>query len=109
MFPPALPINATPNAFCAALEAVQPPEDIPLRAEREAARRDYLAWSGAVPEHPGAVQMAELVEALNALPANAVVTNGAGNYAAWLHRYRRVRSFGAQLAPASGSMGWMSR
>jgi acetolactate synthase-1/2/3 large subunit len=33
------------------------------------------------------------------------VTNGAGNYASWLHRYIRYRPT-MQLAPTSGSMGY---
>jgi acetolactate synthase-1/2/3 large subunit len=40
------------------------------------------------------------------LPEDAVVTNGAGNYAAFLHRYYRFRRHGTQLAPTSGSMGY---
>jgi acetolactate synthase-1/2/3 large subunit len=41
-----------------------------------------------------------------ALPEDAIVTNGAGNYAAWLHRYFTFKRFGTQLAPTSGSMGY---
>ncbi|NBT33767.1 MAG: thiamine pyrophosphate-binding protein, partial [Rhodobacteraceae bacterium] len=33
-------------------------------------------------------------------------TNGAGNYAAWLHRYFEYKGFRTQLAPTSGSMGY---
>ncbi|MFD2439126.1 thiamine pyrophosphate-dependent enzyme [Paracoccus kondratievae] len=40
------------------------------------------------------------------LPQDAIITNGAGNYAAFLHRYYRFRRFGTQLAPTSGSMGY---
>ena len=40
------------------------------------------------------------------LPENAIVTNGAGNYAGWLHRYYRWRGWRTQLAPTSGSMGY---
>jgi acetolactate synthase-1/2/3 large subunit len=40
------------------------------------------------------------------LPPDAIVTNGAGNYATWVHRYFRFRRFGTQLAPTSGSMGF---
>jgi len=40
------------------------------------------------------------------LPANAILCNGAGNYAGWLHRFYRYRSHGTQLAPTSGSMGY---
>jgi len=41
-----------------------------------------------------------------ALPADTVVTNGAGNYAAWAHRYYRYPNFGSQVAPTSGAMGY---
>ena len=40
------------------------------------------------------------------LPVDAVVTNGAGNYAIWPGRFLRFRRFGTQLAPTSGSMGF---
>ncbi len=40
------------------------------------------------------------------LPKDAILTNGAGNYATWLHRYHRFNAFGTQLAPTSGSMGY---
>jgi acetolactate synthase I/II/III large subunit len=40
------------------------------------------------------------------LPGNAIVCNGAGNYAIWVHRYYRYRQFRTQLAPTSGSMGY---
>jgi acetolactate synthase-1/2/3 large subunit len=42
----------------------------------------------------------------NTLPHDSIITNGAGNYAAFLHRYYRFRQFGTQLAPTSGSMGY---
>ena len=40
------------------------------------------------------------------LPDDAIVTNGAGNYAAWLHRFFEHRQFRTQLAPQSGAMGY---
>ncbi len=40
------------------------------------------------------------------LPEDAVLTNGAGNYSAWVHRYHQYQKFGSQLAPTSGSMGY---
>jgi acetolactate synthase-1/2/3 large subunit len=106
VYQPALAIHASPAAFAAALEAVQPPQTLPWEAGTATARADYLSWSGVVPAHPGAVQMGEVVAALNALPADAIVTNGAGNYSSWFHRFQRVRSYGSQLAPISGSMGY---
>jgi acetolactate synthase-1/2/3 large subunit len=47
------------------------------------------------------------VEWLDAhLPADAIVTNGAGNYATWMHRVFRYGGGRRQLAPYSGSMGY---
>jgi acetolactate synthase-1/2/3 large subunit len=40
------------------------------------------------------------------LPEDAIITNGAGNYAIWVHRFYRYRRFGNQLAPTNGSMGY---
>jgi acetolactate synthase-1/2/3 large subunit len=40
------------------------------------------------------------------LPADAILCNGAGNYAAWIHRFFRFRRFSHHIAPASGSMGY---
>ncbi|MFC7703093.1 thiamine pyrophosphate-binding protein [Plastorhodobacter daqingensis] len=71
-----------------------------------AARADYEAWTQPVPT-PGAVQLEQVMRWLSDhLPEDAIVTNGAGNYAAFLHRYYRARAFPAQLAPTSGSMGY---
>ena len=56
---------------------------------------------------PGSLQLAEIVAWLrNALPDDAIVANGAGNFTVWLHRFFRYRRFGTQLAPVSGSMGY---
>ena len=40
------------------------------------------------------------------LPSDVVITNGAGNYTAWAHRYFRYQNFGSQVAPTSGAMGY---
>jgi acetolactate synthase-1/2/3 large subunit len=41
-----------------------------------------------------------------ALPADTILCNGAGNYAAWIHRYYRFRQFATHIAPTSASMGY---
>jgi len=75
-------------------------------AWRAAARADYEAWQRPK-DTPGTVQMERIVAWLSEhLPEDAVVTNGAGNYAAFLHRYFRFKRRGTQLAPTSGSMGY---
>jgi acetolactate synthase-1/2/3 large subunit len=40
------------------------------------------------------------------LPDDVIITNGAGNYTAWAHRYHRYKCFGSQVAPTSGAMGY---
>ncbi|MFT0860592.1 thiamine pyrophosphate-binding protein [Ancylobacter sp. G4_0304] len=106
VYQPTLAINASPAAFAAALEGVQPPNAIGWRAWREAARADYLAWTEEPPANPGPVQMATLVKWLRDLPVDSTICNGAGNFAIWLHRFHRFCAFGSQLAPTSGSMGY---
>lgn len=70
------------------------------------ARKSYEAWQEPVPT-PGAVKMELVIQHLSqVLAEDAIVTNGAGNYAAWLHRYYRYKSYRTQLAPTSGSMGY---
>ncbi len=55
----------------------------------------------------GAVNLSEIFSNLAALcPDEPIVANGAGNFAAWLHRFHKHRSFGTQLAPTSGAMGY---
>jgi acetolactate synthase-1/2/3 large subunit len=70
------------------------------------ARADFLAWT-ARRETPGKVQMWDIVDWLDKhLPEDAILTNGAGNYATWLHRFHRYTVFRTQLAPTSGAMGY---
>jgi acetolactate synthase-1/2/3 large subunit len=40
------------------------------------------------------------------LPDDTIVTNGAGNYATWFHRFFPLRRYRTQLAPTSGAMGY---
>lgn len=56
---------------------------------------------------PGAVTLEDVVTTVSALlPENGIVTNGAGNYAQWVHRYFQFKGFRTGLAPTSGSMGY---
>lgn len=107
VYQPALAIHASPNAFAASLEGLEPPREIKWHEWRKAARADYLAWSEEIPPNPGDVQMGTIVRWLRAkLPADAILCNGAGNFSVWLHRFYRYPQFGTQLAPVSGSMGY---
>ena len=106
LYRPTLAINASPTAFAAALEGVQQPNEIPWAGEAEKANAAYRAWIEPV-ENPGAVQMSRIIAWLNErLPEDAIIANGAGNYAGWVHRFYRFRRYGTQLAPTSGTMGY---
>jgi acetolactate synthase I/II/III large subunit len=107
VYRPALAINATPTAFAAALETVHPPQSIPWAGAAAQGHAEYLAWSDkpapiAGTFHPGEV----MIGLRDVLPPDAIICNGAGNYATWVHRYHRFTKFGTQLAPTSGSMGY---
>jgi acetolactate synthase-1/2/3 large subunit len=84
---------------------------LPKSAGREAqvkeAREDYIRHTTPGPQRGDAVDLAYVIHHLSeTLPADAIVTNGAGNYTVWIHRYFRHRGFRAQLAPTSGAMGY---
>jgi acetolactate synthase-1/2/3 large subunit len=107
VYQPMLRIQATPAGLGRGLSSLAPARDLPWHDETRQARADFLAWTDTPPKLPGALQYGDLMLWLrDRLPANAIVTNGAGNYTIWVQRFLRYRSFGSQLAPISGSMGY---
>ncbi|OGA17156.1 MAG: thiamine pyrophosphate-binding protein [Betaproteobacteria bacterium RIFCSPLOWO2_02_FULL_66_14] len=100
-----LPINSGMAQFVAALQPLKV-EGARWQAWTREAREDYEAW--AEPKAmPGDVQLGEIVSWLSeTLPEDAIVTNGAGNFAVWLNRHFRYKRSRTQLAPTSGSMGY---
>jgi acetolactate synthase-1/2/3 large subunit len=102
-----LAICAAPEEFVAALASLDVPA-APAWAERtKTMHAAYLAWSTPPKAGPGAVQMGPIMEWIEAnTPKDTIFTNGAGNYATWLHRFHRFQAFNTQAAPTSGSMGY---
>jgi acetolactate synthase-1/2/3 large subunit len=103
----ALPINSNYEEFVFALRGLKTPS---WKEQAQSAHADYLAWNKTIPM-PGALHYGEVIAWLSQnLPADAVVTNGAGNFASWLHRHFQYRGWQGgqrtQLAPTSGSMGY---
>jgi acetolactate synthase-1/2/3 large subunit len=104
IYAPDLGINATPGSFLEALLACAPALDFGALAKE--ARSQYEAWSAKPPAGVGKVTMSSVISHFrDMLDGSEIVTNGAGNYASWLHRFLRYRP-GMQLAPTSGSMGY---
>jgi acetolactate synthase-1/2/3 large subunit len=101
-----LAIPAGMNAFARAAAAMPPVQRRPWAALTEAAHAEELAWR-APTTIPGRLQLGEVVTWLrDQLPPDAILTNGAGNYAIWANRHFAYRRLGTQLAPTSGSMGY---
>jgi acetolactate synthase-1/2/3 large subunit len=72
----------------------------------EQARADYSA-NLQHPKLPGDLEFAEVMAHLRErLPGDAVLTNGAGNYTVWAHRFYEFRQPHTQLAPCAGAMGY---
>ena len=69
-------------------------------------RKDYLAFRKPT-SAPGGVNMSKVIEHVTAaMPKDTVLTNGAGNYTAWAHRFHKHCAYRTQVAPTSGSMGY---
>jgi acetolactate synthase-1/2/3 large subunit len=104
-----LPIAAGAREFAAMLDGL--PGDAAALAARWSAwladaRADYAAWR--VPRaQPGTLDYPRCVLHMDAtLPPDAILTNGAGNFATPVHRFHRHRRHKTQLAPTSGAMGY---
>jgi len=107
VYRPDLAICAAPDDFVAALEGLAP-KAAPRWAARTAAMHEaYLKWSTPPMTGPGDVQMGPIMAWIEEnTPEDTIFTNGAGNYATWVHRFHRFRRFATQAAPTSGSMGY---
>jgi acetolactate synthase I/II/III large subunit len=107
VYRPTLAINASPDAFAEAFAKTEPEAAPDWSIETERLHGWYLDWSTPPETGPGAVQMGPIMAYLEeALPDDAIITNGAGNYATWVHRFHRFRRYATQGAPTSGSMGY---
>jgi acetolactate synthase-1/2/3 large subunit len=92
--------------IAAALATLKAPATLTWADSTREAHAAYLAWRMPCPM-PGEVQLGEIMAQLRTrLPLDAIVTNGAGNYASWLHRHFSYRHYRSQLAPTSGAMGY---
>ncbi len=102
-------VQAAMACAAKALESLAAPVSVPWASETAQAQADYQANLTALPVEP--LDMAVVVKTVQRLaPSNSVFTNGAGNFAGWLHRYFQYPSLAehgrTQLAPTSGAMGY---
>ena len=103
VYRPALPILSGMEQFAAAVRD--------LRVEPRwhdwttAARSDYEEWRQHTPM-PGPLDLGDCVAHMRERVPDAIVTNGAGNFSTWAHRFWRWHDYPSQLAPTSGAMGY---
>ncbi len=106
VYQPMLAINAAPETMARALAAEPWTQDENWLQQAYTAHSEFEAFSKPVTVGEG-VNLSEVFSWLDKnLPADAIMCNGAGNYAAWLHRFYRHKAFKTQLAPTSGAMGY---
>ena len=107
-------ICATMNAAARSLEVLSAPPELPWVGWTAACQADYRAnidtANGGI-VLPGTLDLPAMMDTLwRLLPEDAVLTNGAGNFASWLHRFYRYRGLArghkTQLAPTVGAMGY---
>ena len=105
VYRPDFALNCSPENFCAALKTVKMHAQYD-RANLKAAHDEYLAFSSPVMV-VGDLQLAHIMDSLpKSIPRDSIITNGAGNFATWVHRFYPYGAYKTQLAPANGSMGY---
>ncbi len=101
-----LPICADMSEFCEMAADWSDPELVRFSAGEEA-HREWLEWTDPKPRDGVKLDLGPCVKAMrDALPANTIICNGAGNFSGWWHRYWHYGAQPTQLAPTSGTMGY---
>jgi acetolactate synthase-1/2/3 large subunit len=105
VFRPSYALNCSPKLFVEALTH----STHHLKADKlhdQQARQDQVDFMQPIPII-GDIQLANIFAELpKYIPKDAILTNGAGNFSTWLHRFYPYGGFRTQLAPANGSMGY---
>lgn len=106
VYHPDLAIISNMEPFASAVQSLPVKGEAHRKTWVTSARADYEAFIKPT-TIPGNVQYGEIIQSLRArLPDETIITNGAGNYAIWVHRFWQYRRYRTQLAPTSGSMGY---
>lgn len=107
VFQPDLMVHATPSNFSLALGDLERVGNPVWLEQTQQGHKDYLEFSGPVQAPLQGVDLAAVIRQLSdRLPADAIITNGAGNYTAWVHRFYKYKKPRTELAPTSGAMGY---
>ncbi|MCV0427735.1 MAG: thiamine pyrophosphate-binding protein [Roseibium sp.] len=107
VYQPNLSIVSDPELFFDTANLIEWNEGTVRWADwRQDQRKDYISFLQPT-DVPGPVNMGRIIRHLtSAMPADTVISNGAGNYTVWVHRFHEHLAYRTQLAPTSGSMGY---
>ncbi|TPG80738.1 thiamine pyrophosphate-binding protein [Pseudomonas arsenicoxydans] len=106
VYQPTLAINSSMSSFATGAAKLKP-DTSERHSEWTRSLNENYQRNLQCPTSPGDVQLAEIINWLNRrLPDDAILTNGAGNYAVWLQRFYQFRHYRTQLGPTNGSMGY---
>lgn len=105
-----LMINSGAPQACAMLAAMTPVDATAWRASVAEAKAELAAYQEQPPifkDGKAPLDLWQVVQQLMAAaPKDTIITNGAGNYASWAHRFYRYGGMRTQLAPTNGAMGY---
>ncbi|MEW6762423.1 MAG: thiamine pyrophosphate-binding protein [Pseudomonadota bacterium] len=95
---------------CAMLAAMEPVDSSAWAGTVEEAKAELAAWQAQPPifrDGGAPLDLWQVVqELMQQAPRDTIITNGAGNYATWAHRFYRYGGKRTQLAPTNGAMGY---
>ena len=101
-----LPIHSGVAAYAAAARQMPAIPSPRWAAWRATAREDFVRYQAPLSRNSDIDLSCIVAQVRDALPDDAIITNGAGNYAGWVGRFFQFRDRGTQLAPQGGSMGY---
>ncbi|MES3022351.1 MAG: thiamine pyrophosphate-binding protein [Pseudomonadota bacterium] len=105
-----LMINSGAPQVAAMLAATAPVDSSAWAGSVAEAKAELAAYQEQPPifrDGKAPLDLWQVVQQLQAaVPKDTIITNGAGNYASWAHRFYRYGGMRSQLAPTNGAMGY---
>jgi acetolactate synthase-1/2/3 large subunit len=106
VYTPELGVASSPEAFALALAGVEPLDTGAWSGTAAQAHEELMAFMQPTAQ-PGDLDLGEVITHVREhVPRDTIVTNGAGNFTVWAHRFWEFHTFRSQLAPTSGAMGY---
>ena len=110
VYQPQLAILSGMAQFAARLAMTMPIEAPSWKESVAQARAEYEAWQARPAVYALSVPKLDLWQVVQTLkkhvPPDTIITNGAGNFSVWAHRFWPYTGLRTQLAPTAGSMGY---